>query len=76
VTDETFMEEALRLAKRAAEWDPIVKIGRTHLMDATPIRVGQVFSGYASQIERYREALGNAAGGIYFPLMRGWRSWS
>jgi fumarate hydratase class II len=30
-------------------WDDIVKIGRTHLMDATPIRVGQVFSGYAAQ---------------------------
>jgi len=31
------------------KWDSIVKIGRTHLMDATPIRVGQVFSGYATQ---------------------------
>jgi fumarate hydratase class II len=37
------------LAAKAAQWDPIVKIGRTHLMDATPIRVGQVFSGYAAQ---------------------------
>jgi fumarate hydratase class II len=34
---------------KAREWDTIVKIGRTHLMDATPIRVGQVFSGYAAQ---------------------------
>jgi fumarate hydratase class II len=39
------------LAAKAAEWDRIVKIGRTHLMDATPIRVGQVFSGYAAQAE-------------------------
>jgi fumarate hydratase, class II len=39
------------LATKAAEWDKIVKIGRTHLMDATPIRVGQVFSGYAAQAE-------------------------
>ena len=39
------------LDKQAHEWDSINKIGRTHLMDATPIRVGQVFSGYASQIE-------------------------
>jgi fumarate hydratase, class II len=39
------------LAAKAAEWDKIVKIGRTHLMDATPIRVGQVFSGYAAQAE-------------------------
>ncbi len=37
------------LDKKAKEWDPIVKIGRTHLMDATPIRVGQVFGGYAYQ---------------------------
>jgi fumarate hydratase, class II len=39
------------LAAKAAQWDDIVKIGRTHLMDATPIRVGQVFSGYAAQAE-------------------------
>ena len=39
------------LSKHASDWDQIVKIGRTHLMDATPIRVGQVFSGYATQIE-------------------------
>jgi fumarate hydratase class II len=37
------------LATKADQWDAIVKIGRTHLMDATPIRVGQVFSGYAAQ---------------------------
>ncbi len=39
------------LAAKAEQWDKIVKIGRTHLMDATPIRVGQVFSGYAAQAE-------------------------
>lgn len=38
------------LAKKAEEFHDIVKIGRTHLMDATPIRLGQEFSGYASQI--------------------------
>jgi len=37
------------LDAKAEDWDKIVKIGRTHLMDATPIRVGQVFSGYAAQ---------------------------
>ena len=37
------------LSAKASQWDKIVKIGRTHLMDATPIRVGQVFSGYAAQ---------------------------
>jgi fumarate hydratase class II len=39
------------LAKKAREFDPIVKTGRTHLMDAVPIRLGQEFSGYARQIE-------------------------
>ena len=37
------------LAEKAQQWDHLVKIGRTHLMDATPIRVGQVFAGYAAQ---------------------------
>jgi fumarate hydratase class II len=39
-----------KLAVQAKAWDKIVKIGRTHLQDATPIRLGQEFSGYASQI--------------------------
>jgi fumarate hydratase class II len=39
------------LDAKAREFDPIIKSGRTHLMDATPIRLGQEFSGYASQIE-------------------------
>jgi len=39
------------LAAKALAWDGIVKSGRTHLMDATPIRLGQEFSGYASQVE-------------------------
>ena len=43
------LEESL--AKKAKEFDPIVKAGRTHLMDATPIRLGQEFSGYQSQID-------------------------
>ncbi len=37
------------LAEKARLWDGIIKTGRTHLMDATPIRVGQEFSGYAAQ---------------------------
>ena len=40
------------LADKAKEWDDIIKIGRTHLADATPIRLGQEISGYARQIER------------------------
>ena len=39
------------LAAKAREFDEVIKIGRTHLMDATPIRLGQEFSGYARQIE-------------------------
>jgi fumarate hydratase class II len=39
------------LRRKAEEFDGIVKIGRTHLQDATPIRLGQEFSGYASQVE-------------------------
>jgi fumarate hydratase class II len=38
------------LAAKAAELDPVVKIGRTHLQDAVPVRLGQEFSGYAQQI--------------------------
>ncbi len=49
------------LAAKAAQWDGIVKIGRTHLMDATPIRVGQVFSGYAAQAEYALIRAGRAA---------------
>ena len=40
-----------RLADQAKRWDSIVKIGRTHLQDATPLTLGQEFSGYAAQVE-------------------------
>ncbi len=50
------------LAEKAEAFKNILKIGRTHLQDATPIRLGQEFSGYASQIEhgiaRLRQAQG------------------
>src|SRR5213596_920631 len=39
-----------RLAEQAQRWDDIVKIGRTHLQDATPLTLGQEFSGYATMI--------------------------
>ncbi len=38
------------LAAKAAEFGPVVKVGRTHLQDAVPMRLGQEFSGYAQQI--------------------------
>ena len=50
-----------RLADQALRWDSIVKIGRTHLQDATPLTLGQEFSGYAAQmadnIDRVEAAL-------------------
>ena len=42
------------LEERAHAWDHVIKTGRTHLMDATPIRLGQEFSGYAQQIANAR----------------------
>src|SRR5215471_18523682 len=39
------------LAKKAGEFSDIVKIGRTHLQDATPLTLGQEFSGYVAQLE-------------------------
>ena len=44
------LQEAL--ADRARDFDGIVKSGRTHLMDATPVRLGQEFGGYARQVEK------------------------
>ena len=52
------------LSRQALEWDDIIKIGRTHLMDATPIRIGQVFSGYASQIDHAIERVERAIAGL------------
>ena len=39
------------LNTKAGDWDQIIKIGRTHLADATPVRLGQEFSGFARQLE-------------------------
>ena len=39
------------LSAKAKQWDKVIKIGRTHLMDATPLRLGQEFGGFARQIE-------------------------
>ncbi|NNM94411.1 MAG: class II fumarate hydratase [Bacteroidia bacterium] len=47
------------LAKKAATFKDVVKIGRTHLMDATPLTLGQEFSGYVSQLEHGIKALKN-----------------
>lgn len=50
----SFYEE---LERKAEEWAGIIKIGRTHLMDATPVALGQEFSGYASQIKHSLQAI-------------------
>src|SRR3990172_6591252 len=52
------------LAQKARRFDRIFKIGRTHLNDATPIRLGQEFSGYARQIELSRARINEAANGL------------
>jgi fumarate hydratase class II len=43
----------------------LVKIGRTHLQDATPLTLGQEFSGYVAQLEQARRALEASLGGLY-----------
>ncbi len=48
------------LEKKAAEFDDVVKIGRTHLQDAVPVRLGQEFSGYAQQVRNGIDRLGAA----------------
>jgi len=47
------------LQKKVTEFNDIVKIGRTHLMDATPLTLGQEFSGYVSQLDHGLRALQN-----------------
>lgn len=47
------------LEKKSADFKDVVKIGRTHLMDATPLTLGQEFSGYASQLKHGLKALRN-----------------
>ena len=47
------------LEEKALKFKEVVKIGRTHLMDATPLTLGQEFSGYVSQIDHGLKALNN-----------------
>ncbi|WP_321367277.1 class II fumarate hydratase [uncultured Desulfuromusa sp.] len=54
------LEQLLQqLAEKADEFKNVLKIGRTHLQDATPIKLGQVFSGYARQVELTHEQIAN-----------------
>jgi fumarate hydratase class II len=52
------------LNTKAAEFDDIVKSGRTHLQDAVPVRLGQEFGAYAKAVERDSERIRNAAEGL------------
>jgi fumarate hydratase class II len=52
------------LRAKAAEFDGVVKSGRTHLQDAVPVRLGQEFGGYARAVERDRVRVERAADGL------------
>ena len=65
---EAMLSELLAKAK---EWDAIVKIGRTHLQDATPLTLGQEFSGYAAQLIACRKRLEGAVNGGMMKLAQG-----
>jgi fumarate hydratase class II len=53
------------IAVKAVEWDDIVKIGRTHMQDATPLTLGQEWSGYAAMLTDDLERIESALPGIY-----------
>jgi fumarate hydratase class II len=53
------------IEEKAQAWDDIVKIGRTHMQDATPLTLGQEWSGYAAMLSDNLERLGSALTGMY-----------
>jgi fumarate hydratase class II len=53
------------IAAKAEEWKDIVKIGRTHMQDATPLTLGQEWSGYAGVLTDDLERIENALKGVY-----------
>jgi fumarate hydratase class II len=53
------------IAAKAREWDGIVKIGRTHMQDATPITLGQEWSGYAGMLADDLERIDDGLKGVY-----------
>jgi fumarate hydratase class II len=55
---------ALALQRKAMDFDPILKSGRTHLQDAVPMRLGQEFAGYATAVSRDGERIRRAADGL------------
>lgn len=61
---ETLDELAAAFQAKAAEFDHVVKSGRTHLQDAVPVRLGQEFGAYAKSVVRNREKIAQAATGL------------
>ncbi|TAJ41425.1 MAG: class II fumarate hydratase [Reyranella sp.] len=59
------------IAAKAKAWDDIVKIGRTHMQDATPITLGQEWSGYAGALSDDLERLQDALKGVYHLALGG-----
>ena len=59
------------LEAKAKEWDSIVKIGRTHLQDATPLTLGQEFSGYVQQLANARDRIEGTLHRNILPLAQG-----
>src|SRR5262249_1101020 len=53
------------LAARQGQFNDIVKIGRTHLMDAVPLTLGQEFSGYVAQLDHGLERIASTLPGVY-----------
>lgn len=54
------------LSAKVSQWQNIVKIGRTHLQDATPLTLGQEFSGYHRQIELAKSRIEHSLSDVYF----------
>ncbi|EPR43497.1 Fumarate hydratase class II [Desulfovibrio sp. X2] len=59
------------VAEKAAEWDAIVKIGRTHMQDATPLTLGQEWSGYAAMLTDGLARIEDALEGVYLLALGG-----
>jgi fumarate hydratase class II len=53
------------IAAKSKEWDDIIKIGRTHMQDATPLTLGQEWSGYAGMLSDNLERIEGALTGVY-----------
>ena len=60
-----------KLKEKEKEFSQIIKIGRTHLMDATPITLGQEFSGYVQQMEKAQARLEKGISQLYFLALGG-----